>query len=65
MDARSLDINFEVQLFIYDRETNGELAAQFEKDLLDSREVQLEEWAKRPLHHKIIESFARLYSSQI
>lgn len=65
MDARSLEINFENQLFIYDRELNDEFAAQFEKDLEDSQEIMLEEWKNRPFFHKIIESFARLYSSQI
>lgn len=65
MDARSLDINFENQLFIYDKELNAEFAGQFEKDTEASREIVLEEWMKRPLRHKIIESFARLYSSQI
>lgn len=65
MDARSLDINYENQLFIYDGELNGEFAGQFEKDLEDSEEIMLDEWVKRPFWHKIIESFARLYSSQI
>lgn len=65
MDARSLDINFENQLFIYDKELNEQFAAQFEKDLEDSAEIVLEEWEKRPFTYKIIESFARLYSSQI
>lgn len=65
MDARSLDINFENQLFIYDKELNEQFAAQFEKDLQDSAEIVLEEWAKRPFRHKMIESFARLYSAQI
>lgn len=65
MDARSLDINFESQLFIYDKELNEQFAAQFEKDLEDSAEITLDEWEKRPFAHKMIESFARLYSSQI
>lgn len=65
MDARSLDINFENQLFIYDKSTNSRFAAQFEADLADSRELTLDAWTKRPFRQKFIESFARLYSSQI
>lgn len=65
LDARSLDINFESQLFIYDKELNGQFAAQFERDLQDSAEIVLEEWERRPFRHKMIESFARLYSAQI
>lgn len=65
MDARSLDINFENQLFIYDKQLNDEFAEQFEKDLQHAREIVLEEWLHRPFPHKVIESFARLSSAQI
>lgn len=65
MDARSLEINFEDQIFIYDKELNAKFAAQFEKDLEDSREILLDEWKNRRFIHKVTESFARLYSSQI
>ena len=65
MDERSLHINFENQLFIYDKDVNAEFAAQFEKDLDDSQEIELDEWVKRPLWQKVIESFARIFSAQI
>ena len=65
MDVRSLEINFENQLFIYDANLNAEFAAQFEADMKDAEEIKLEKWEKRPLRHKLLESFGRLYSAQI
>lgn len=65
MDVRSLDINFENQLFIYDGCITEEFARQFEKDIDDAHEIHLAEWEKRPLWQKMLESFGRLYSAQI
>ena len=65
MDVRSLEINFENQLFIYDNELNSEFAEQFLADIEDSVELTLGEWEKRPIWQKILESFGRLYSAQI
>ncbi|MDD4160236.1 MAG: phospholipase D-like domain-containing protein, partial [Synergistaceae bacterium] len=65
MDVRSLEINFEDQLFIYDKELNSEFAKQFLSDIEDSVELTLGEWQKRPISEKILESFGRLYSAQI
>jgi len=65
MDVRSLEINFEDQLFIYDNEVNSKFAERFRKDMEDSNELDLSEWEKRPLWQKILESFGRLYSAQI
>jgi cardiolipin synthase len=65
MDVRSLEINFENQLFIYDDSLNSEFAEQFLADIEDSVELNLDEWEKRPIGQKILESFGRLYSAQI
>ncbi|NLD05642.1 MAG: cardiolipin synthase [Synergistaceae bacterium] len=65
MDVRSLEINFENQLFIYDKGLNSKFAEQFIADIGDSVELILNEWEKRPLWQKILESFGRLYSAQI
>lgn len=65
MDVRSLEINFENQLFIYDKGLNGEFAQHFLADIEDSEELHLSEWEKRPIWQKILESFGRLYSAQI
>ena len=65
MDVRSLEINFETQLFIYDAETARKFELQFEKDMEDCRELRADEWEKRPFYQKLLESFGRLYSAQI
>ena len=65
LDVRSLEINFENQLFISDKETTLQFAEQFEKDTAESEEIILETWQNRPLYQKILESFGRLYSAQI
>jgi len=65
MDVRSLEINFEAQLFIHDSKLAEEFELQFERDFSDSKELDLNEWEKRPLWQKIIESFGKLYSAQI
>lgn len=65
MDVRSLEINFENQLFIYDKELNLQFADRFLLDIEDSKELDITTWAARPLTHKILEAFGRLYSAQI
>jgi cardiolipin synthase len=65
LDNRSLQINFEVQAFIYDAAICAELAEQFLADLGDARECVLKSWEKRPIGSKILESVGRLWSSQI
>ncbi len=65
LDVRSLEINFENQLFIYDEATTQEFARQFEKDFADCHELTLEEWRKRPFTDRVLESFGKLYSAQI
>lgn len=65
MDVRSLDINFENQLFIYDRKITAAFAEQFERDMESCRELTISEWEARPVWQKFLESFGRLYSAQI
>lgn len=65
MDVRSLDINFENQLFIYDRNIASAFAEQFERDMERCAELTISEWEKRPVWQKVLESFGRLYSAQI
>lgn len=65
LDVRSLEINFEDQLFIYDRQTTEQFAQQFEKDLEDAEELTITEWSKRSFGNRLIESFGKLYSAQI
>ncbi len=62
MDFRSFEQNWEVTAFMYDVNTAMTLKADFETDLLSSKQIILEEWVRRPLLSKTKESFARLLS---
>ncbi|WP_155837346.1 cardiolipin synthase [Aneurinibacillus terranovensis] len=62
MDIRSFQHNFEVNAILYNSHSVAELEQDFEQDLMDSRELTLEEFRNRPWHHRVIESIARLLS---
>ncbi len=65
LDARSLEINFEVQAFIYDRAVAKDFIKAFRSDLKHSQQLRLHEWLKRPLRSKMLEKSSRLWSSQL
>jgi cardiolipin synthase len=65
MDIRSLEINFEVQSFIYDRTITARLEKDFLNDLGQSKELDLHRRRHRPLHERFLESAGRLFSSQL
>lgn len=65
LDARSLEINFEVQAFIYDKKVNAKFASQFLRDIKDAEECELSAWEKRGLGVKALESLGKLWSSQV
>lgn len=62
LDPRSLRLNFELNLEIYDRELSGRLARHFADALGRSREVTLAEMDGRPLPEKLRDSTAKLFS---
>lgn len=62
LDIRSFKLNFEVNAFIYDKETNLKMAKDFFEDLRVSNRVILEEYKNRALISKILESIARVFS---
>lgn len=62
LDIRSLEINFEVNSFIYDEDVIKRLEYDFEKDLENSKEILLEEYSKRSIFKKIKESIGILFS---
>jgi len=62
MDFRSYEQNFEVNAFIYEKETALKLKTIFFNDLAFSTEITEEQWRKRPRIKKINESFSRLFS---
>jgi len=63
MDNLSLLSNDEVNAIILSREFAVEMENMFVKDLADSRQIQWEEWEKRPLLHRIGERIVHLFSN--
>ena len=61
LDERSSNQNFELNAFIYDKDTAITLRELFLNDLKNSRKVNAEEWAKRSNWKKLKESIARLF----
>ncbi len=62
LDPRSLRLNFEFCLEVYDGWLNESLSQHFDALLALSREVNLEELDGRPLSHKLRDSFVKLFS---
>lgn len=62
MDQRSFSLNFEVNAFIYDRETALRLEQDFQEDLRHAKKLSLEEFRNRSFGNHLIESIARLFS---
>jgi cardiolipin synthase A/B len=62
MDYRSFELNFEVNVILYDKDVSEKLRAVFFKDLEDSEKIDKEEWCNRPAHIQLPEKLARLFS---
>lgn len=62
LDFRSLETNFEINAFIYERKFTRLMLKYFIHDLRNSREIKLSEWQKRPWHFKFRESLAHIVS---
>ena len=62
LDIRSFKLNFEVNAFIYDDIMNLKLTDKFKLDILDCKEITLEDYNMRPRLVRIKESFSRLLS---
>ncbi|MGM9748640.1 MAG: phospholipase D-like domain-containing protein, partial [Candidatus Cryptobacteroides sp.] len=61
-DHRSLDLSYEINSYIYDRDTAVECRDIFMRDTASCKEVTLEEWLKRPWYKKILEPILQLFS---
>jgi cardiolipin synthase len=61
-DARSLLLNFEVGVAIYDSAIAAQLEQHYELDLKHSRKVRLEHWEQRPARHVFAENICRLFA---
>lgn len=61
-DARSLRLNFELNLECYGHEFAGEAAAQIQKKLVHARQISLEEADSRRLLIRLRDGLARLFA---
>ncbi|MBE0575627.1 MAG: PLDc N-terminal domain-containing protein [Desulfuromonadales bacterium] len=62
IDPRSLRLNFEFNLEVYDRQTTTALGRHFDAVHARCREISLEEMDSRPLPVKLRDAFAKLMS---
>lgn len=62
LDNRSFRLNFEVAALVYGTDVNHTLAAAFEIDIHDSRELHRDEYDKQPLRRRLGQASARLIS---
>ena len=65
LDFRSLETNFEINAFIYERKFARSLLRHFITDLRNSREIKLHEWEKRRWSFKLRESLAHIVSPML
>jgi len=62
LDPRSLRLNFEFNVEVFDTETVDELIHHFDQSREQAREVSIEEMDKRSLPLRLRDSFCRLFS---
>lgn len=62
MDIRSFEHNFEIDAFIYNKDTCDKAKSIFYRDMEQSSMLSLEEWEKRSRISKFKESVMRLFS---
>lgn len=62
LDMRSFGINYEVNAFIYGKETVSRLEEDFKQDIMDSKEIIYEKHIKRSLKTKVLEALGRVSS---
>ena len=61
-DARSLLLNFEVGVILYEKQAAEQLEEQFEQDLLSAKRVSIQGWDQRPWLTVLAENACRLFS---
>ncbi len=65
LDYRSFDLNFEVNALLYDKEIAEELTLNFEKDIQNAKQIDMESWLKRPKYIQLLEKIVRLISPML
>lgn len=61
-DARSLLLNFEVGVILYDTSSAEQLESQFDSDLKHAKPILQAEWSQRPWYINVPENFCRMFS---
>lgn len=61
-DFRSIEHNFEANMFIYSKQFNEHMSAQFLDDQTHSSRIAPSQWRSRPIYQKALESFMRLFA---
>ncbi len=61
-DARSLLLNFEVGVAMYDPRVAAELEEHYDDDIQHARRIRPEHWNMRPLRQVALENICRLFS---
>lgn len=59
-DIRSFDLDYEINALVYDTDFAKKCHEVFMRDMLDCREISHDEYNKRSIRQKVIESFCRL-----
>lgn len=62
MDMRSFHLNFEVNAFLYNTKSTKKLVEGYLQDIEDSTLLQVEDFNKRHLGYRLLESLSRLLS---
>jgi len=62
MDVRSFEHNFEIDAFIYDRNTALDAKNIYINDLKGAEAMELAEWLKRPFYKRFASSVLRLFA---
>lgn len=62
MDIRSFRLNFELNLLIASPDLCPQTKAFFEGELKNSKQIELEQFQKRPLVQKLVENACRIFS---
>jgi cardiolipin synthase len=64
-DDRSLDINDEASVGLIDPQVAAQLKAAFARDLKDCKQIDLEEWNRRSLWHKLEDRVSYMINEQL
>jgi cardiolipin synthase len=62
MDIRSFELNFEVNVILYDEEMSKRQRSVFFEDLKNAKQIDAKQWNKRSAFKQLPEKLARLFS---